>query len=139
MFVAEAHDQEALMPKHQSHSSPGFDRASGFRLARIGAAPVGRSPPVCRVKSDCRPWSSWVRRWTANLVASGVGSSPMFAADQIGKLEAPGLRPTTDIGDLLDCELVISMICAGSPRRDRRGRSLAAEHDRHKRSSRQTC
>jgi 3-hydroxyisobutyrate dehydrogenase-like beta-hydroxyacid dehydrogenase len=30
--------------------------------------------------------------------------------DQIGKLEALGLRPTTDIGDLLDCELVISML-----------------------------
>jgi len=30
--------------------------------------------------------------------------------DQIGRLEALGLRPTTDIGDLLDCELVISML-----------------------------
>jgi 3-hydroxyisobutyrate dehydrogenase-like beta-hydroxyacid dehydrogenase len=30
--------------------------------------------------------------------------------DQISKLEACGLRPTTDIGDLLDCELVISML-----------------------------
>ena len=30
--------------------------------------------------------------------------------DQIGRLEAVGLRPTTDIGDLLDCEVVISML-----------------------------
>jgi hypothetical protein len=30
--------------------------------------------------------------------------------DQIGRLEALGLRPTTDIGDLLDCEVVISML-----------------------------
>jgi 3-hydroxyisobutyrate dehydrogenase-like beta-hydroxyacid dehydrogenase len=30
--------------------------------------------------------------------------------DRIGELEALGLRPTTDIGDLLDCELVISML-----------------------------
>jgi 3-hydroxyisobutyrate dehydrogenase-like beta-hydroxyacid dehydrogenase len=30
--------------------------------------------------------------------------------DQIGKLEALGLRPTTDMGDLLDCQLVISML-----------------------------
>jgi 3-hydroxyisobutyrate dehydrogenase-like beta-hydroxyacid dehydrogenase len=30
--------------------------------------------------------------------------------DQIGKLEAIGLTPTTDIGDLLHCELVISML-----------------------------
>src|ERR1700692_3667707 len=30
--------------------------------------------------------------------------------DQIGRLEALGLRPTTDIGDLIDCEVVISML-----------------------------
>jgi 3-hydroxyisobutyrate dehydrogenase-like beta-hydroxyacid dehydrogenase len=30
--------------------------------------------------------------------------------DRIGQLEALGLRPTTDIGDLLDCEVVISML-----------------------------
>ena len=30
--------------------------------------------------------------------------------DQIDRLKAIGLRPTTDIGDLLDCELVISML-----------------------------
>jgi 3-hydroxyisobutyrate dehydrogenase-like beta-hydroxyacid dehydrogenase len=31
-------------------------------------------------------------------------------ADQVARLEALGLRPTTDIGDLLDCEVVISML-----------------------------
>jgi 3-hydroxyisobutyrate dehydrogenase-like beta-hydroxyacid dehydrogenase len=31
-------------------------------------------------------------------------------ADQIAQLEAIGLRPTTDIDDLLDCEVVISML-----------------------------
>jgi 3-hydroxyisobutyrate dehydrogenase-like beta-hydroxyacid dehydrogenase len=30
--------------------------------------------------------------------------------DRIGELAALGLRPTTDMGDLLDCELVISML-----------------------------
>jgi 3-hydroxyisobutyrate dehydrogenase-like beta-hydroxyacid dehydrogenase len=30
--------------------------------------------------------------------------------DQMGRLEALGLRPTTDIGDLLDCQIVISML-----------------------------
>ena len=30
--------------------------------------------------------------------------------DQVGELEALGLRPTTDIGDLLHCEVVISML-----------------------------
>jgi 3-hydroxyisobutyrate dehydrogenase-like beta-hydroxyacid dehydrogenase len=31
-------------------------------------------------------------------------------SEQIGQLEAIGLKPTTDIGDLLDCEVVISML-----------------------------
>src|SRR5258707_13911644 len=47
----------------------------------------------------------------ANLAAKG---RPVIAyvrrQDQIGKLEALGLRPTTDIGDLLHCEVVISML-----------------------------
>jgi 3-hydroxyisobutyrate dehydrogenase-like beta-hydroxyacid dehydrogenase len=47
----------------------------------------------------------------ANLAAAG---RPVIAyvrhPDQIGQLEAIGLRPTTDIGDLLDCEVVISML-----------------------------
>jgi 3-hydroxyisobutyrate dehydrogenase-like beta-hydroxyacid dehydrogenase len=47
----------------------------------------------------------------ANLVASGRRVvAYVRRPDRIGKLEAPGLRPTTDIGDLLDCELVISML-----------------------------
>jgi 3-hydroxyisobutyrate dehydrogenase-like beta-hydroxyacid dehydrogenase len=47
----------------------------------------------------------------ANLVASGRRVvAYVRRPDQIGKLEAPGLRPTTDIGDLLDCECVISML-----------------------------
>jgi 3-hydroxyisobutyrate dehydrogenase-like beta-hydroxyacid dehydrogenase len=47
----------------------------------------------------------------ANLAAAG---RPVIAyvrrPDQIGQLEAINLRPTTDIGDLLDCEVVISML-----------------------------
>jgi 3-hydroxyisobutyrate dehydrogenase-like beta-hydroxyacid dehydrogenase len=47
----------------------------------------------------------------ANLAAAG---RPVIAyvrrPDHIGQLEAIGLRPTTDIGDLLDCEVVISML-----------------------------
>jgi len=47
----------------------------------------------------------------ANLVASGRRVvAYVRRPDQVGKLEAPGLRPTTDIDDLLDCELVISML-----------------------------
>lgn len=47
----------------------------------------------------------------ANLAAEG---SQVVAyvrrPDHLGKLEALGLRPTTDIGDLFHCELVISML-----------------------------
>jgi 3-hydroxyisobutyrate dehydrogenase-like beta-hydroxyacid dehydrogenase len=47
----------------------------------------------------------------ANLAAAG---RPVVAyvrrPGQIGQLEAIGLRPTTDISDLLDCEVVISML-----------------------------
>jgi 3-hydroxyisobutyrate dehydrogenase-like beta-hydroxyacid dehydrogenase len=47
----------------------------------------------------------------ANLAAAG---RPVIAyvrrPGQISQLEKIGLRPTTDIGDLLDCEVVISML-----------------------------
>jgi 3-hydroxyisobutyrate dehydrogenase-like beta-hydroxyacid dehydrogenase len=47
----------------------------------------------------------------ANLASAG---RPVIAyvrrADQVARLEELGLRPTTDIGDLLDCEVVISML-----------------------------
>jgi 3-hydroxyisobutyrate dehydrogenase-like beta-hydroxyacid dehydrogenase len=47
----------------------------------------------------------------ANLVASGrrvIGY--VRRPDRIGKLEALGLRATTDIADLLECQFVISML-----------------------------
>jgi 3-hydroxyisobutyrate dehydrogenase-like beta-hydroxyacid dehydrogenase len=47
----------------------------------------------------------------ANLAASGRRVIAWVRRpDRIGQLEALGLRPTTDIGDLLDCEVVISML-----------------------------
>src|SRR6195256_6326255 len=47
----------------------------------------------------------------ANLAASGRRViAYVRRPDQIGRLEALGLRPTTDIGELLDCEDVISML-----------------------------
>src|ERR1700704_2083153 len=47
----------------------------------------------------------------ANLAASGRRViAYVRRPDQIGSLEALGLRPTTDIGDLLDCKVVISML-----------------------------
>jgi 3-hydroxyisobutyrate dehydrogenase-like beta-hydroxyacid dehydrogenase len=47
----------------------------------------------------------------ANLATAGRSVIAYIRRpDQIGQLEAIGLRPTTDIGDLLDCEVVISML-----------------------------
>src|SRR5882757_619130 len=47
----------------------------------------------------------------ANLAAAGRRViAYVRRPDQIGELEALRIRPTTDIGDLLDCEVVISML-----------------------------
>jgi 3-hydroxyisobutyrate dehydrogenase-like beta-hydroxyacid dehydrogenase len=47
----------------------------------------------------------------ANLAAAGRRVIAYIRRpDRMGKLEAMGLKPTTDMGDLLDCELVISML-----------------------------
>jgi 3-hydroxyisobutyrate dehydrogenase-like beta-hydroxyacid dehydrogenase len=47
----------------------------------------------------------------ANLAAEGLQVvAYVRRPDQIGKLEALGLRPTMDIGDLFHCEVVISML-----------------------------
>jgi 3-hydroxyisobutyrate dehydrogenase-like beta-hydroxyacid dehydrogenase len=47
----------------------------------------------------------------ANLVAGGRRViAYVRRPDQIDKLEALGLKPTTDIGDLLHCDVVISML-----------------------------
>jgi 3-hydroxyisobutyrate dehydrogenase-like beta-hydroxyacid dehydrogenase len=47
----------------------------------------------------------------ANLAAAGRRViAYVRRPDRIGELEALGLKPTTDVGDLLDCDLVISML-----------------------------
>jgi 3-hydroxyisobutyrate dehydrogenase-like beta-hydroxyacid dehydrogenase len=47
----------------------------------------------------------------ANLAAAGRRVIAYVRhPDQVGKLEALGLNPTTDIGDLIDCEVVITML-----------------------------
>lgn len=51
------------------------------------------------------------RPMAANLAAAGRRViAYVRRADQFGELEALGLNPTTDIGDLLDCDVVISML-----------------------------
>jgi 3-hydroxyisobutyrate dehydrogenase-like beta-hydroxyacid dehydrogenase len=47
----------------------------------------------------------------ANLAAAGRSVIAFLRRpDQIAQLAALGLRPTTDVGDLLDCEVVITML-----------------------------
>ena len=99
------------MSKHQSHSSPGFERASGIppREDRGGSGSAGRRPLQGEI--GFVGLGQMGTAMAANLVASGRRVvAYVRRPDQIGKLEAFGLRPTTDIGDLLDCELVISML-----------------------------
>jgi 3-hydroxyisobutyrate dehydrogenase-like beta-hydroxyacid dehydrogenase len=51
------------------------------------------------------------RPMAANLAAAGRRViAYVRRSDQFGELEALGLNPTTDIGDLLDCDVVISML-----------------------------
>ncbi|SDJ28906.1 NAD(P)-dependent oxidoreductase [Bradyrhizobium ottawaense] len=51
------------------------------------------------------------RPMAANLAAAGRRViAYVRRPDQFGELEALGLNPTTDIGDLLDCDVVISML-----------------------------
>src|SRR5258705_9087885 len=99
------------MPKHQSHSSPGFDRASGIppREGRGGSGPAARRPLQGEI--GFVGLGHMGAAMAANLVASGRRVvAYVRRPDQIGKLESLGLKPTTDIVDLLDCELVISML-----------------------------
>jgi len=99
------------MSKHPSHSSPGFERASEIppRENRGGSGSAGRRPLQGEI--GFVGLGHMGTAMAANLVASGRRVvAYVRRPDQIGKLEAPGLRPTTDIGDLLDCECVISML-----------------------------
>ena len=97
------------MPKHQSHSAP--ERASGIppREGRGGSGSAARRPLQGEI--GFVGLGHMGTAMATNLVASGRRVvAYVRRADQIGKLAAPGLRPTTDIDDLLDCELVITML-----------------------------
>jgi 3-hydroxyisobutyrate dehydrogenase-like beta-hydroxyacid dehydrogenase len=100
------------MSKHESRSPRIFGSASEIRsrehsdgsesaatrrpgLGEIGFVGLGRMGAAM----------------AANLAAEGLQVvAYVRRRDQLGKLEAVGLRPTTDIGDLFHCEVVISML-----------------------------
>jgi 3-hydroxyisobutyrate dehydrogenase-like beta-hydroxyacid dehydrogenase len=99
------------MSKHQSHSSPAFESVSELspRENRDGSEPAASRPLQGEI--GFVGLGHMGAAMAANLAASGRRVvAYVRRPDQVGKLETPGLRPTTDIVDLLDCELVISML-----------------------------
>jgi 3-hydroxyisobutyrate dehydrogenase-like beta-hydroxyacid dehydrogenase len=88
------------MSKHEPCPPAAFQSASENparprALGEIGFVGLGRmgAAMAANLAAKGRPVIAYVRR-----------------QDPIGKLEALGLRPTTDICDLLHCEVVISML-----------------------------
>src|ERR1700737_1949551 len=101
----------AAMSKHQTRPLVASGSSSdGPTYERRGAAELaGRPPIVGEIGFIGRGHRGTAM--AANLAAAGRRIiAYVRRPDQIGRLEALGLRPTTDIGDLLDCELVISML-----------------------------
>jgi 3-hydroxyisobutyrate dehydrogenase-like beta-hydroxyacid dehydrogenase len=84
--------------------------ASGSLSRQRGEAEFAGDPPVVG-EIGFVGLGNMGAAMAANLAASGRRViAYVRRPDQIGKLEALGLRPTTDIGDLLDCKVVISML-----------------------------
>ncbi len=99
------------MTKHDSRSPVAYGSASENlpHEQRGGAGSAVRPPIVGEI--GFVGLGHMGTAMAANLAASGRRViACVRRPDRIGQLEALGLRPTTDIGDLLDCELVISML-----------------------------
>jgi 3-hydroxyisobutyrate dehydrogenase-like beta-hydroxyacid dehydrogenase len=99
------------MSKHESPPSVAFGSASGNppHEHRGGSGSAGRSLVVGEI--GFVGLGHMGTTMAANLAAAGRRViAHVRRPVRIGELEALGLRPTTDIGDLLDCELVISML-----------------------------
>src|ERR1700676_5678967 len=99
------------MSEHQTCPPLAFGRKSGVppRERGDGSELAGR-PPV-RGDIGFVGLGHMGTSMAANLAAAGRRViAYVRRPDQIGKLEALRLKPTTDIGDLLDCEVVISML-----------------------------
>ncbi len=99
------------MSKHQSCSPVAFGSASGIPPGeRRGGVQSAARPPV-QGEIGFVGLGHMGTAMAANLTAAGRRViAYVRRPDQIGKLAAPGLRPTTDIVDLLDCEVVINML-----------------------------
>jgi 3-hydroxyisobutyrate dehydrogenase-like beta-hydroxyacid dehydrogenase len=98
------------MSKHETSSPLAFGGVSEIPPSeRRGGSQSGRSLVIGEI--GFIGLGHMGTAMAANLAAAG---RPVIAyvrrPDQVDQLEAIGLRPTTDIGDLLDCEVVISML-----------------------------
>jgi 3-hydroxyisobutyrate dehydrogenase-like beta-hydroxyacid dehydrogenase len=98
------------MSKHEPCSPLAFGSASGSARQRRGGTELAGGPPVFG-EIGFVGLGHMGTAMAANLAASGRRVIAYVRhPDQIGKLEALGLRPTTHSGDLLNCEVVISML-----------------------------
>jgi 3-hydroxyisobutyrate dehydrogenase-like beta-hydroxyacid dehydrogenase len=98
------------MSKHENRSTLSFGNTLKIRSNKRQDSSQSGLPPV-------NPEIGFIglghmgTPMASNLLATG---RPLIAyvrrADRIGSLEAIGLRVTMDIGDLLDCHVVISML-----------------------------
>ena len=100
------------MSKHEAGSPLAF---AGASETRTGVAAV--SPSLTAIGRSARGEIGFVglghmgRAMAANLVAAGLSvTAYVRRSEQIGQLEAIGLKPTTDLSGLLNCEIVISML-----------------------------
>jgi 3-hydroxyisobutyrate dehydrogenase-like beta-hydroxyacid dehydrogenase len=99
------------MSKHESSSAVTFGSASENPLheRRGGPRSAGRPPVLGEI--GFVGLGHMGTAMAANLAAAGRRViAYVRRPDQNSRLEELGLRPTTDIGDLLDCEVVISML-----------------------------
>lgn len=99
------------MSKHERCSPPvpGSGSENPPRERPGGSKLAGRSPVLGEI--GFVGLGHMGTAMAANLAASGRRViAYVRRPDQIGKFEALRLTPTTDIGDLLDCEVVISML-----------------------------
>ena len=99
------------MSKHETCSPSAFGSTSENvpRQLRGDADLAGRQPALGNI--GFVGLGHMGAAMAANLVASGRRViAYVRRPDQIARLETPGLRATTDFGDLLDCKVVISML-----------------------------
>lgn len=99
------------MSKHEPGSPLALTDASATPTGRAGGSKLTAARPPALGDIGFVGLGHMGTPMAANLAAAGRRViAYVRRPDQIGVLEALGLRPTTDIGDLLGCEVVISML-----------------------------